>query len=151
MFRQHKRCLSCIRTEIRLASDDSGLLSEHLARSHLPIFFFLMKALKEEPRSCAESFLTAATTFSRKSGSRRTSGVPNRLSDVRESVFRPSHTPSASKNATQRASIRKVVNFSFLYRKLHLDFFPHLQIKVPPARRRRRRPHCCFEGARAKI
>lgn len=92
-----------------------------------------MKALKEEPRSCTESFLTAATTFSRKSGSRRTSGVPNRLSDVRECVFRPSHTPSASRNATQRASIRKVVNFSFLYRKLHLDLFPHLQIKVPPA------------------
>lgn len=133
MFRQHKWRLSCIKTEIRRVADDSGGCRSTWHCLICP--FFLMKALKEEPRSCTESFPTAAPTFSRKSSSQRTSGVSNRLSDVRGSVLWPSHThrlPAKMQlNTFQNAKL--FVNFSVLYRKLHLDFLPRLQIKVPPA------------------
>lgn len=107
MFRQHKWHLSCIKTEIRRVADDSGWLSEHLALSNLPIF--LMKALKEEPPSCTESFPTAAPTFEEEQLSKDIRSFKQALRCERKCSLAFPHTPSASKNATKRVSERKVV------------------------------------------
>lgn len=139
MFRQHKRHLSSIKTKIRLVSDDFGLLLRHLAISNLALLFlfiyFLMKALKKEACSFTDSLLNVAIMFSTKSGCRSTSGISHRVSDVRGSVFRPSHTPSASKYPTKLTSLCKVVySFIISLSKTPSPLFPlsKKKIKVPP-------------------